>query len=63
MVSSDKGFQGTIVNWTLVSLHGGSVEITFTVPSLIFFSCSNTRDSKMYGNPIPPPYIDYTSEN
>ena len=29
----DKAFKGTVVNLTLPSLHGGSLEITLTVPS------------------------------
>ena len=30
--SSDKAYQGTFVNQELTSLHGGSLEITLTVP-------------------------------
>ena len=30
--SSNKSFKGTVVNRTLPSLHGGSLQITFTVP-------------------------------
>ena len=28
----DKGFKGTVLNWTLLSLHGGSLKLTLTVP-------------------------------
>ena len=29
---SDKAFKGTFINQALPSLHGGSIEITLTVP-------------------------------
>ena len=29
---SDEAFKGTVVNRTMSSLHGGSLEITLTVP-------------------------------
>ena len=29
---SDEASKGTVVNWTLPSLHAGSLEITLTVP-------------------------------
>ena len=31
---ADKAFKGTVVNQTLLSLVGGSLEITLTVPSV-----------------------------
>ena len=31
-LSMKKGFKGTVVNRALPSLHGGSLEITLTVP-------------------------------
>ena len=34
---SDKAFKGTVVNRELLSLHGGSLEITLTVPLSIKF--------------------------
>ena len=35
---SDKGFNGTIVNRTLPSLHGGSLEITLIHIQSLFYS-------------------------
>ena len=32
------GFKGTVVNRALLSLHGGSLEITLTVPLMCLFS-------------------------
>ena len=29
---SEKGFKGTVVNWAMSSLHGGSLEISLTIP-------------------------------
>ena len=35
METLDKGFNGTVVNRTLLSLHGGFLEITRTVPLIL----------------------------
>ena len=35
---SDKAFKGTVVNKALPSLHGGSLEITLTVPLIYTYA-------------------------
>ena len=40
MLDQFKGMKGSVVNRTLPSLHGGSLEITLTVPYRLLFSCN-----------------------
>ena len=35
LIRQSKGFNGTVVNRTLLSLHGGFLEITRTVPLIL----------------------------
>ena len=43
---SDLSFKGTVVNRALLSFHGGSLEITLTVPLNIIFKWLDKEISK-----------------
>ena len=48
---SDTGFKGTVVNPSLPSLHGGSLETTFTVPLMVHENNKKQWSMKLFKYP------------